>query len=218
MRTQTEVPTLAVIDDTELMRALDDAVAALRADRIPFLVIGGIASAVWGRDRGTTDIDLFVRPESVAAVVDALEREGFETSTEFEHWLHKGRRNGVTVDVIFRATRDILIDDEMLRRASTRVFRDRELPVAPPEDLIVMKAAAAAEDTARYWYDALGILSGGDLDWDYLVARARQHGARRVLSLLLFAASVDLVVPPGPLEQLWATVNEGRTIGAGSDG
>lgn len=79
MRTQTEVPTLAVIDDTELMRALDDAVAALRADRIPFLVIGGIASAVWGRDRGTTDIDLFVRPESVAAVVDALEREGFES-------------------------------------------------------------------------------------------------------------------------------------------
>jgi hypothetical protein len=217
MRTQTDVPTLAVIDDRELMRALDDAVAALRADSIPFLMIGGIGSAVWGRDRGTTDIDLFVRPETVSAVMAALEREGFETSTEFEHWLHKGCRNGVTVDVIFRASRDILIDDEMLRRASIRVFRDRELPVAPPEDLIVMKAAAAAEDTARYWYDALGILAGGDLDWDYLVARARQHGARRVLSLLLFAASVDLVVPPGPLEQLWAAVHQGGRIG-GADG
>jgi predicted nucleotidyltransferase len=198
------------IEESVLLTALDDAVGALREVGIPFLMIGGMASAVWGRDRGTADIDLFVRPEVVPAVLEALETRGFETSMEFEHWLYKGRRDGVTVDVIFRASRDILIDEEMIRRSTIERFRGRELPIAPPEDLIVMKAIAAGEDTARYWYDALGILAQGGLDWDYLVARARQHGARRVLSLLLFAASVDLVVPSTPLEQLWASVHEGR--------
>ena len=204
------MPTDTAIEESVLLSVLDDAVGALREVGIPFLMIGGMASAVWGRDRGTADIDLFVRPEVVPAVLEALETRGFETSMEFEHWLYKGRRDGVTVDVIFRASRDILIDEEMIRRSTIERFRGRELPIAPPEDLIVMKAIAAGEDTARYWYDALGILAQGGLDWDYLVARSRQHGARRVLSLLLFAASVDLVVPSTPLEQLWASVHEGR--------
>jgi predicted nucleotidyltransferase len=190
----------------ELLSVLDDAVGVLRQRRIPFLMIGGIASTVWGRDRGTGDIDVFVRPEAVPAVLDALQERGFDTSVEFEHWLYKGRRGGVTVDVIFRASRDILLDDEMLARASNRTFRGREIPIAPPEDLVVMKAISAGEDTARYWYDALAILSLADLDWDYLCARARQHGAKRVLSLMLFASSIDLVVPISAIEHLWRTV------------
>ena len=201
-------------DRGPLLAVLDAAVGALRRADVAFLTIGGVASAIWGRDRGTTDIDVFVRPESIEAALDALEAEGFETSMEFEHWLYKARRDGITVDVIYRASRDILIDDEMMRRSSVGTFHGRPLPIAPPEDLVLMKAGAAGEDTARYWYDALGIVARSDLDWDYLVARARQHGARRVLSLLLFAASVDLVVPSEPVEQLWSVVHEGGRLGA----
>lgn len=66
-----------------------------------------------------------------------------------------------------------------------------------------MKAVAADEDTPRYWYDALGIIAhGDDLDWDYLVRRARQHGVRRILSLLIYAQSNDLVVPSAPIAEL----------------
>lgn len=212
MLTTTDANAPPIADDDALLAVLDDAVAAIHAVEVPFLMIGGIASTVWGRDRGTTDIDVFVRPESVEATLHALECSGFETSVEFDHWLSKARRDGITVDVIFRASRDILIDDEMMRRSTVALFRGRELPIAPREDLIVMKASAAGEDTARYWYDALGILARGELDWEYLVARACQHGARRVLSLLLFATSVDLVVPAGPLERLWAAVFEGAPV------
>ena len=197
-----------VTDEDALLGVLDDAVGALRDAGIPFLMIGGVASTVWGRDRGTTDIDVFVRPDAVPSVLEVLAVRGFETWTEDGHWLHKARRDGVTVDIIFRTSRDILLDDEMLRRASVGTFRGRQLPIAPPEDLLVMKASAAGEDTARYWYDALGILSRADLDWPYLVARARQHGARRTLSLLLFASSVDLVVPSEPMAELWAAVHD----------
>ena len=191
-------PVLAVLDRT---------LEVVRSAEVPFLVIGEIASAVWGRDRGTNDIDLFVRPEASPRVLELLGDAGFDTQVVYEHWLSKAHADGVDVDIIYRASRDILLDDEMLERAAWVDYRGRRLPVAPPEDLVVMKAGATREDTARYWYDALGILSTATLDWEYLVKRARQHGPRRMLSLLLFATSVDLVVPMAPIRELFAAVS-----------
>ncbi|HET9309835.1 MAG TPA: hypothetical protein VFP41_01240, partial [Actinomycetota bacterium] len=94
-------PASPITDEDALLGVLDDAVGSLRDVGIPFLMIGGVASTVWGRDRGTTDIDVFVRPDAVRSVLEALAARGFETWTENEHWLHKARRDGVTVDIIF---------------------------------------------------------------------------------------------------------------------
>ena len=194
-------------DDVEtFLGVLDETLDAMRDSGIPFLFIGGIGSAVYGRDRGTRDIDLYVRPEMARKTLDVLAARGFETKVEYEHWLYKAFKSGVLVDVIFRSSRDVLLTDEMLERARTMTFRGRELPVAAPEDLVVMKAIATSEDTPRYWYDAVAIIAQTELDWDYLVTRARQHGARRVLSLLLFADSLDLVVPPDPIEVLYEAI------------
>jgi predicted nucleotidyltransferase len=197
-------------DDDRLPVVLDETMAALREAGIQFLLIGGVGSCVFGRDRGTRDIDVFVRPESAENVLSALEARGFRTKKEYEHWLYKAWKDDVLVDVIFRSSRDILLDQEMLDRARMVTFRGREVPVAPPEDLIVMKAVAASEDTPRYWYDAIAMIAQTELDWDYLVARARQRGARRILSLLLFADSVDLVVPPEPIEALYEAIGSRR--------
>jgi predicted nucleotidyltransferase len=201
-----------VADDSDpVLAVLDRTLETVRSAGIPFLVIGEIGSALWGRDRGTNDIDLFVRPEMSPRVLELLGDAGFDTRVVYEHWLSKAHLDGVDVDIIYRASRDILLDEEMLERASSVTYRGREIPVAPPEDLVVMKAGATREDTARYWYDALGILSSAPLDWDYLVKRARQHGPRRVLSLLLFATSVDLVVPQAPIRELFAAVSGDET-------
>ena len=197
-------------DDVEaFLGVLDEALDAVDSAGIPYLLIGGIGSAVFGRDRGTRDIDLFVRPETAHKVLEVLEERGFETKIEYEHWLYKAFKDGVLVDVIFRSSRDILLGEEMLERSRTVPFRGRMVPVAPPEDLVVMKASAMSEDTSRYWYDAAAIIAATELDWDYLVARARQHGARRLLSLLLFATSIDIVVPSGPIETLYEAIGGG---------
>jgi predicted nucleotidyltransferase len=193
-------------DGDLLVSVLGDTMSALREREIPFLLIGSIGSALFGRDRGARDVDLFVRPEDAPHALDALADAGFETRVEYEHWLSKAVKHGVLVDVIFRSSRDVQLDDEMLERSRTMVFRGLEVPVAPPEDLVVMKAVATSEDTPRYWYDALAIIAQTELDWGYLVARARQHGARRILSLLLFAESLDLVVPPGPIDALYDAI------------
>ena len=197
------------IDGDLFLTVLDEALGALEDAEIPYVLIGGIGSAVFGRDRGTRDIDLFVRPETARKVLGVLDERGFETDEFAEHWLFKARRHGVLVDVIFRSTRDILLGEEMLERSRLMPFRERTIRVAPPEDLVVMKACAASEDTPRYWYDAAAIVAQSELDWDYLLARARQHGPRRILSLLLFAGSIDIVVPSEPIDTLFETIRVG---------
>ncbi len=182
-------------DEACLLRALDEAQRALIAGGIDFLVMGGLASAVWGRPRWTRDVDLFVRPEDAGEALATLTDAGFETWVQHQHWLSKAKKHGVVVDIISRSHNDILLDEEMLARAETATFKGLTVRVLPAEDLIVMKAVAASEDTFRYWYDAIGVIGRADLDWDYLIARARPAGARRVLSLLLYAQSVDLLVP-----------------------
>jgi predicted nucleotidyltransferase len=210
MRVPHAQPEVTEAVDVDLFLAvLDEALEALERAEIPFVLIGGIGSAVFGRDRGTRDIDLFVRPEMAGKVLAVLDGRGFETDEFAEHWLYKATKHGVLVDVIFRSTRDILLGQEMLERSRLMPFRDRMVRVAPPEDLVVMKACAASEDTPRYWYDAAAIVAQSELDWDYLVARARQHGPRRLLSLLLFASSIDIVVPSEPIESLYEAIRGG---------
>jgi predicted nucleotidyltransferase len=189
-------------DEAELLRVLDVALAALAAAEVPFLVVGGIASAIHGRPRWTRDIDLFFKLEDAGRALDAFAASGFETEVVHEHWLAKARLGEITVDVLTRSTPDVLLDDEMLERSIWADFKGRAIRLLPPEDLVVMKAAAASEDTPRYWYDAIGIVARSDLDWDYLLARARAGGARRVLAVLLYAQSNDVAIPIEPLREL----------------
>src|ERR671919_516068 len=61
-----------------------------------------------------------------------------------------------------------------------------------------------AEDAGR----VLEVLAAAcELDWDYIVDRARSSGPRWLLSLLLYAESNDLAVPSWVVESLFATVH-----------
>lgn len=192
---------------------LSEAVKAIEADGIPYGLLGGVASAVHGRPRWTHDIDFFVRAEDAPRVLDALERADFATQRTNPHWLFKGIKRGVLVDVLFRAKGDLYLDDEMIARLRRVEFKGCPVMVIPPEDLLVIKAIIHDEETPRHWGDALGVIAGSDLDWDYLLARA-QHGARRVLSLLLYAQSTDLVVPEEVIRSLFETIYSSKEMGS----
>jgi hypothetical protein len=45
------------------LEVLAEAIAAVEGAEVPYLVIGGVASAALGRPRWTHDIDLFVLPQ-----------------------------------------------------------------------------------------------------------------------------------------------------------
>jgi hypothetical protein len=203
-------------DEASLLLALGEATDAFARANITFVVMGGIASGIWGRPRWTRDVDVFVRLEDAARALEVLEEAGFDTRVEEQHWLSKATKHDVVVDVISRSHKDILLDDQMLERAPTVSFKGLALPVLAPEDVLVMKAVAASEDTFRYWYDALGIIGRTELDWTYLIARARQAGARRVLALLLYAQSLDILVPAAAIRALVALVVEPSSAPIGS--
>ena len=194
------------IDDGAFVAVLGETVDALEQKGIPHLFMGGVSSATYGRPRWTHDIDVFVRPEDAGLALEALAAAGFRTEQTFPDWLYKAFKHQVLVDVIFKSTGGILLDDEMLARATEESYKGQRVKVMPPEDLLVVKAVVHDEHMPRHWHDALALVARCDLDWEYLVRRARRHGARRVLSLLLYAQSNDLVVPNGPLRALFDSI------------
>ena len=191
-----------------LTEVMAEAVRTLEKNAIDYLLIGGQASALLGRPRCSSDVDLLVKPEDAPPALEALARAGFATERVNPHWLYKAFRNGVLVDLLFKVRGEIYLDDEMLRRSTIRRFHGTCVRVVPPEDLIVMKAIVHDEETPRHWGDALSILPATDLDWEYLLLRARR-APRRMLSFLCYASSVDLVVPRDVMRRLGKTVFDG---------
>jgi len=194
------------VDEEVFLAVLRDAIGALEDKDIPYVLMGGISSATLGRPRGTNDIDLFVEPERARLTLEALAASGFSTQETDPRWLYKGWKDGILVDVIFRSTGDIYLDEEMLAHARVVEVKGCAARIIAPEDLLIIKALTADEHMPHHWHDALGVITGSDLDWDYLVSRARRHGARRVLSLLLYAQSDDLGVPVKPVKTLFDAI------------
>lgn len=194
------------VDEEAFLGVLRDAIGALEDKDIPYVLMGGISSATFGRPRGTNDIDLFVEPERARLTLEALAANGFTTDETDPRWLYKGWKDGILVDVIFRSTGDIYLDEEMLAHARVVEVKGCAARIIAPEDLLIIKALTADEHMPHHWHDALGVITGSDLDWDYLVSRARRHGARRVLSLLLYAQSNDLGVPVKPVRALYEAI------------
>jgi predicted nucleotidyltransferase len=202
----TEARSSDAVEEGTFRAVLEAAVGALEQKAVPYLLVGGIAASTYGRQRWTHDVDLLVRPVDAGLALDALAAEGFRTEETFPDWLYKADCDGVGVDVIFSMPGGILLDDQMLARARDEAIGGLSVRVISPEDMIVIKAVVHDEHMPRHWHDGLAILAGCDLDWEYLLRRARAHGARRVLSLLLYAQSNDVVVPNGPVRALFDAV------------
>ncbi len=191
------------VDDDVFLRVLGEAAEAIEKQGMSYVLMGGMVSRAAGRPRDTHDLDFLVRPDDAETTLDCLESAGFETRQVEPQWLYKAVKDGVLVDVLFRATGDVTLDDEMVERATLRDFGGHEVRAMAVEDLIIIKALAHKEHTARHWFDALALLSSMEVDWDYLVHRARRRGARRVLSLLLYGQSIDVLVPDRVVHQLY---------------
>jgi len=155
--------------EIRLLEALRLVVHFLEREGIPFVVVGGLANAVWGEPRATRDIDLKVFiGERTAREFAAL------VASEFRLITHTPPLPPliVSAEVMEGVTADFLIavpgyEDEILARARRIPFADMELPVCSPEDLIIQKVIA---DRTKDWADVEGILMEQQerLDQDYI--------------------------------------------------
>ena len=191
--------------DATFVRVLREAVEAVDRAGYAFLVLGGLASSLVGRPRWTHDIDFLVRPDDARDVLEALRGAGFTTEETDPIWIYKAFKNDVMVDVIFMVMGGIYLDDEMQSRSIERDYQDLRLKIPSPEDQIVIKAIVHREETSRHWFDALAILGRAQLDWTYLTRRGRV-GARRLLALLVYAQSADILVPTWVIRRLYEEI------------
>ena len=189
----------------------DQAFAAVLEEVVEILgdvsygIIGGVASAAYGRPRWTKDIDVFCRAEDADRVLDSFAARGFDIERTNPMWIYKAFRDDVQIDIIFKVRWEVYFDNEMAQRIRPIELDGVEIPVLAPEDIVVMKAMAVDEESPWHWYDALGILAAVDLDWEYLLMRARKS-PNRVLSLLHYAASNDVSVSQAALRRLHESV------------
>jgi predicted nucleotidyltransferase len=203
-------------NEERFARVLGEAARALEGADIPYAVFAGIAASFYGRPRAEHDIDLLVKPTDADRALDALEEAGFSTKKANPRWLYKAFKEEVMVDVIFRVKGDVYLDEEMISRRRLNEYNGQKIYLVAPEDAVVIEALTHGDDRPEHWYNALAIIAAeSDLDWEYLERRAR-FGARRTLSLLIYAQSTDLMVPDELIRTLYRHVYENGTETDGS--
>ena len=132
-----------------LLAVLADLIAWLKAEEVAGVVIGGLAACCWGRPRLTRDVDVLV-------VVDESRWAGFlATGAKYGFvprqsdtlafaqqsrvLLMRHEPSGLDADVVFGS---LPFERETVARAVWIDLGGVRVPLARPEDLIILKAVA----------------------------------------------------------------------------
>jgi hypothetical protein len=156
---------------------------------VPFLVGGAYAFARYtGIERHTRDLDVFVRAEHVAPVLEALAAQGCRSELTFQHWLGKAYCGESYVDVIFSSGNGIAdVDDEWFEHAVDGTVLDIPVKLVPAEEIIWQKALIMERER----YDGADVAhllraQAEDLHWRRLLRRFGPHWRVLLSHLVLF--------------------------------
>jgi hypothetical protein len=190
-------------DDPErFLDVLRRTVEALDGWGRPYVIFGTVAVNVFLDGAPAEDIDVLVAESDAGGTLDALVASGFEAGERDESWIFKAHRDGVLIDVIFRIRDRLGFDEGMaagVRRAS---YRGVDVPIPAPEDLVLIAACAAHDESPEHWYVGARLVAETKPDWDRLVERAVEIDALRIAGLLLYCASDGVDVPAGTVASL----------------
>jgi hypothetical protein len=166
---------------TALERAVAEIVAALESLSIDYMIVGGIANAIWGEPRATIDVDVTVAVENpdLAAAIAGLGRRFAAAVPDPEAFVRRTRvlpldtADGVRIDVIFAL---LSFERDAVRRAATVAIGGRAVRIVTAEDLILMKIISD-RPRDRADAEALARRRADSLDRDYLEPRIREFAA-----------------------------------------
>jgi hypothetical protein len=166
-----------------------EALAAVRAAGVPFLVGGAYALAHYtGIVRHTKDLDLFTRPADAPRVLQALAAVGYKTEMTFPHWLGKAFAGEDFVDVIFCSGNGLCpVDDAWFAHAVGARVMGVDVHLCPAEEMIWQKAFIMERER----FDGADVLHllrarGAHLDWPHLLARFGSHWRLLLGHLILY--------------------------------
>jgi hypothetical protein len=164
-------------DDPNLNEAAEfyrDSMQLLQRERVPFLVGGAFAMALYtGIARNTKDFDLFVKAADVDLTLETFQRHGYRTEKTHPHWLAKALRGEDLIDIIYRGGNGLCeVDDSWFARAPTQEVLGISAKICAPEEIIWMKSYIMERERYDGADVAHVIKSVGDkLDWRRLIDR-----------------------------------------------
>ena len=136
-------------DLTPLLAILRDLVAWLQAEKIPGVLIGGLAASLLGRPRLTRDVDVLVLLVegqwadflNIGAGYGFIPRrdDALAFAQKNRVLLVRHRQSGIDIDIVFGS---LLFEKEAVARATWMELGGVRVPLPLPEDLIIMKAVA----------------------------------------------------------------------------
>jgi Nucleotidyltransferase of unknown function (DUF6036) len=160
-----------------LIQALQIIVRFFESQRIPYMLVGGLANSIYGIPRQTFDIDIklvleehkskefFSELVKVAAIIPA-------DPLTFLHdtGVIPVEIAGVRIDLV-NAT--LPYEQESFRRIKKEKMFGIEVMVTSAEDLIIQKAISPRN---KDWLDIEGIIEnmGKNLDWTYILFHVKQ--------------------------------------------
>jgi len=162
---------------TELEAALVEIAAFLDESGLRYMLIGGLAVALWGEPRATLDVDVsvWVEPGRFEAAIRSVAAE-FRTAPDALALAARTRvlpvltAQGSRVDLVFAVLPEELA---MIARAHRKAIGAVEIPIVSVEDLIWMKLIS---ERSKDREDARRLLRRfrGTLDRAYLEPRLRE--------------------------------------------
>jgi hypothetical protein len=193
----------------EQLDILRHAVEALERMRVPYVIVGSIASIAYGEARFTQDIDIIAAfemrhvdelltlfPQDEFYLSESAIRDAIRTSFQF-NVIHPS--SGNKIDFILPRG-DQWASTQMGRGRSVRLFADRDAIVAAPEDVILGKLWYFNEGGGdRHLRDIAGILrvTGEGVDRAEVERWATKLGYLEIWQQIV--AKVDGPdSPPGP--------------------
>jgi hypothetical protein len=200
--------------DPHAFRFYRDALRALKASGVPFLLGGAYAFGCYtGITRHTKDLDLFVRPADARRALAVFDAAGYRTEILFAHWLAKAHHHNDFVDIIFASGNGLcVVDDAWFEHAVAGAVLGTAARLVPAEEMIWQKAYIMERER----FDGADVMHllrarGRHLDWDRLLARFGPDWRVLLSHLVLF----DFVypddrdnVPAGVLRTLAARLHE----------
>ena len=182
------------MEQPELLTYVIDVLENLR---IPYMVVGAVASGAYGEPRLTRDIDIVVdlRPELVQRlcaafppgefyVSDHAATEAVQTCSQF-NVIHPASGNKVDFMV---ARPDAWGRTQLSRRQRVHLLPDRDGYAARPEDVIISKMDYYRQGgSEKHLRDVTGILkvSGEEVDRAYVTQWSRSLGLSEIWQAIL---------------------------------
>ena len=162
---------------------------ALAASGVPVLVGGAYAFAAYtGIERGTKDLDLFLRRADFDAALRILAKEGYATELKFPHWLGKAHCGPWCVDLIFNSGNGVTrVDDAWFEHAVDAPILGVPAKLVPAEEMIWSKAFVMERER----YDGADVahllhVRAERLDWGRLLDRMGPNWRLLLSHLVLF--------------------------------